>query len=128
MMNRGTDLDAALDAIIDGDSVRRGRHALDDAVPRFRERLEGLGFRPTTVRETEPGPGMRIPTFLIRDDEAIFGYVFLEKFTLEKARRLFGSVERNAKGDWAVILGISSRRVIYACPERAVSYDEEHPD
>ena len=123
-----TALDAALDAIIRGETVRRGRHALGGASERFHARLVANGFRETRVGEVDPGPESRVPAFLVRDDEAIFGYIFEEKFTETRCRRLFGSVERNAKGDWAVMLGISSRRPIYAAPQLAVSYDGDHPD
>ena len=124
----GQELDEALDGIILGTLARRASHDLGTHVERFRERLLALGFQPSRVRELDPGMEARIPAFLIREQQAIFGYVFVEKWTDELFRVAFGSVVRNDKGDWAIVLGKGSRELIYACRERATSFDPDFPE
>ncbi len=124
----GQELDEALDGIILGTLVRRASHVLGAHVERFRERLLTLGFQPHRVRELDPGMEARIPAFLLREEKAIFGYVFVEKWTDELFRVAFGSVARNMKGDWAIVLGKGSKEVIYACAERATSFDPDYPE
>lgn len=119
------ELTRALDAIVLGDGVKRGTHALGGHAERFRERLLAAGFRPLLVGDLAPSAEERIPAFLVRDEIAIFGHVFHEKFTARKSRLIFGSVVRDSKGDWAIQLGSTSRQVIFAAPSRATSHDPD---
>jgi len=118
----------ALDDLILGRGVRRGRHELPRAVePLFLERLAALGFTETTVAGVEIDVGVRVPAWLLRPGVADFGTVFWELFTDRVRRKLFGSEVRNAKGDWEVQVSPSSRRRIWAGLHLAEAYDASRP-
>lgn len=103
---------AALDEIVLGRNVRRLRHELAvdgrDWTPAFLARLAAHGFAEMRVRDVEIEVDERVPAFLVEPGTATFGYVFWEKFTDTKKRKLFGSALRDGKGDWAVILGVGA--------------------
>ncbi len=98
----------AIEDIILGRGVTRGSHRLvwngKPVTGVFIGQLKKHGFKLRSVKETHIEPGQRAPAFLIREDEANFGYVFWEIFTENKKRKLFGSVEKNRLGDWKYIL------------------------
>ena len=71
--------------------------------------------------------GEKVPAFLLRDDMAEFGWVFWEKFREGRARKLFGSVHRNDKGDWAIQLGEGSREPVYVCLAGKTATDPDRP-
>ena len=73
------------------------------------------------------GPGERVPAFLVRDGRADFGWVFWEKSTPERSRKLFGSVVRNAKGDWEIQLGTGSREPVHVQPGGRMATDPDRP-
>jgi hypothetical protein len=54
-----------------------------------------------------------VPAFAIRNSKAYFGWVFIERFTEEKSRKLFGSLARNKKGDWLIQISQKSSELIY---------------
>ena len=115
---------AAIDDLLLGRGVRRGRHALAPGVaPILLERLPALGFVRTTVGRVEIEVGVRVPAWLVRPDLADFGTVFWELFTDRMKRKLFGSEVRNAKGDWEVQIAASSPLAIWAGLHLAESYD-----
>lgn len=119
---------SALDDLILGRGVRRGRHALPAGLePLFLDRLAALGFVPRTVKEVEIEPGIRVPAWLVRPGVADFGTVFWELFTEDVRRKLFGSQVRNAKGDWEVQLSPSSSQTVWAGLHLAESYDVSRP-
>lgn len=118
----------ALDDLILGRGVRRGRHAIPDGLgPCFAARLEALGFVETTVGAVEVAVGVRVPAWLVAAGVADFGWVFWELFTERSRRKLFGSEVRNAKGDWEVQLSPSSPRLIRAGLGLAETYDASRP-
>jgi hypothetical protein len=122
------ELAAALDDLILGRGVARGRHSLrhrDRLVrPEFEERLSANGFRPMTVREAEIRPGERVPAFSIHDETADFGYIRWEIFTPKSRRKLFQSEYRRPDNqEWAVQLNLSSPERVWACPERVETHD-----
>jgi hypothetical protein len=91
---------SAIDDLILGRGVRRGRHELaDDAFELFRARLEELGFLPTTVGATEIDIGVRLAAWYLKKPFVDFGTIFWEIFTPQARRKLFGSEVRNDKGD-----------------------------
>jgi len=122
---------AALEEIVRGRDVRRLRHELQvggmDYTDAFREILVRHGYRPLRVREVEVAADERAPAFLVEPGWATFGHVFWEKFTQTKRRKLFGSVLRDAKGDWAVILGVNSAVEVYVDPARREKVDPDRP-
>lgn len=119
---------AALDDLILGRGVRRGRHKLPPEVfPLFRERLVACGFVPTVVGAVKIEVGVRIPAWLLRPPLADFGTVFWEVFSPEKRRKLFGSAVRNRKGDWDVQLSPGSEQTIWANDALAEGYDASRP-
>jgi hypothetical protein len=122
---------SALRDLAAGRGVRRARHDLrvDDESHRtlFLEALRLEGFEPARVRDVDVEPGMRVPAFLVRGDRADFGWVFWEKFTDRRSRKLFGSVVRNAKGDWEIQLGPGSHERVYARLAGRMKVDSERP-
>ncbi|HTO87705.1 MAG TPA: hypothetical protein VMR54_09300 [Thermoanaerobaculia bacterium] len=124
------ELSAALDDLILGRGVARGRHSLrhkDRPVrAEFEERLRADGFRPMTVREAEIEAGERIPAFYVHGDTADFGYIRWEIFTPRSRRKLFQSEYRRPDNqEWAVQLPLASRERIWACPALKETHDAE---
>lgn len=119
---------AALDDLILGRGVKRGRHELaPEVIPLFRERLAALGFEETTVGAVEIEIGTRVPSWVVRGNVADFGMIFWEIFTEKKRRKLFASTVRNAKGDWDIQLNPQSTEPVYANRSLAESYDASRP-
>jgi hypothetical protein len=79
------------------------------------------------VQNVELRPGERVPAFYIDNGTAYFGWVFWEKFSQLKLRKLFGSVVRNRKSDWAVQISDKRRSVIYANPDLKSEMDIDNP-
>jgi hypothetical protein len=122
------ELAAALDDLILGRGVSRGRHSLihQGRLRRteFEERLRANGFLPMTVREAGIEAGERIPAFYLHGDTADFGYVRWEIFTPRSRRKLFQSEYRRPDNqEWAVQLNLSSRERVWASPERKERHD-----
>jgi hypothetical protein len=122
------ELAAALDDLILGRGVARGRHSmrfLGRIVRKeMEERLAANGFRPMTVREAQIEPGERIPAFYVHGDAADFGYIRWEIFTPRSRRKLFHSEYRRPDNDeWDVQLNLSSLETIWASPERKERHD-----
>ena len=85
--------------IITGKTVRAKHELVLDGRPVVNEFMQALkqnGFLQTTVGSTEVDVGERVPAFFLDNTTAYFGWVFWEKFTNDKARKLWGSVVRNA--------------------------------
>jgi len=114
-----------------GRGVRRGRHSLRlegrDRSALFEEALRLEGFEPVRVRDARVEMGEKAPAFLVNEGSADFGWVFWEKFSQGRARKLFGSTVRNAKGDWEIQLGEGSRRRIHVCLGAKTVVDPERP-
>ncbi len=113
----------AIDEIISGRNVKRFVHDLHldgrNLARLFAERLLNAGFVESTVGEVDIGFDERVAAFVVRDSKAYFGWVFKERFTEKKHRKLFGSVARNTKGDWAIQIPSNSREKIFVrCSER----------
>ncbi len=118
----------AIDDLILGRGVRRGRHPLPAPLqPLFLARLAANGFSPAPVAEIDVAVGVRVPAWVVTGEVADFGTVFWEIFTETKRRKLFGSEARNAKGDWDVLLPAGSPRPVWAAPGLAESYDASRP-
>lgn len=104
--------------IVEGKVVKRARHDLHwgarDVSLEFVDVLTEHGYLPTTVAAVPVQPGERVPAFYLENATAFFGWVFWEKFTQLRLRKLFGSVVRNAKGDWAIQISDKRNMVIYA--------------
>jgi hypothetical protein len=111
--------------------VKRGRHELtmdgQDVSDLFLEALRLEGFEPTRVRDVDVAVGERVPAFLLREGRADFGWVFWEKFTPDRSRKLFGSVVRNQKGDWEIQLGAGSRERVYVRHAGRMKTDMDRP-
>src|SRR5262252_898017 len=122
------ELQAALDDLILGQGVARGRHDLAlrgrGVRTEFEERLRANGFLPTTVRDVEIEAGEKVPAFHLDGDAADFGYVRWEIFTPRSRRKLFASERRRTDNqEWAVQLNLASPEAIWACPERREKHD-----
>ena len=123
-------LDDALDDLILGRGVARGRHRLfldgKDVTADFLARLEANGFRPVTVREAPIEEGERIPAFCVRGDVADFGYIRWEVFTPRSRRKLFASERRDPGNDeWAVQINLGSAEKVWADERRKERHDVE---
>lgn len=131
MAHSQADLVAAFRDLAAGRGVRRGRHSLEvdgrDCSALFRMALEREGFRLTTVREVAVATGERAPAFLVRDSIADFGWVFWEKFSDTRERKLFGSAVRNRRGDWAIQLGTGSREPLWVNLAARSAVDPNRP-
>lgn len=117
--------------IITGTGVKRSKHELEldgvSVVEAFLKELEKHGYTPTTVANVGIQPGERVPAFYIEDRTAYFGWVFWEKFTSVKLRKLWGSVVRNEKGDWAIQISPTKRTTIYANENLKFEIDIDRP-
>ena len=123
---------AALDDLILGRGVKRGRHTLtDDSLAAFRERLSALGFAEMTVGEIDIPVGTRVPAWLVRPPVADFGIVFWEVFTERAKRKLFGSQVRLTTGphagDWEIQLYPTHTEKVWANLALAETYDASRP-
>ncbi len=131
MMSTYAGLPEALSDIVTGIGATRSKHALvldgNPVVDEFIRCLEENGFVRTTVGEVEVEIGQRVPAFFIEDTTAWFGWVFWEKFTETKARKLWGSVVRNAKGDWTIQIPPTKPTPIYANRDGRIEMDADRP-
>ena len=116
-MNSLTDIAEAFDEIISGRFVKRYVHKLivdgSDLTGLFVERAERAGFVGTTVGNVDVGFDERIAAFASRSSTAYFGWVFIERFTTTRSRKLFGSEVQNKKGDWAIQVPSNSKENVY---------------
>jgi hypothetical protein len=124
------DLSSALDDLILGRGVARGRHSmrLRGRIVRseLEERLAANGFRPMTVAETRIEPGERVPAFYLHEDTADFGYIRWEIFTPRTRRKLFASEYRRPDNDeWAVQLNLASKEKVWGNPALKEKHDVE---
>ena len=117
--------------IIDGKTVKRSKHELIfagiDVSNVFIEELDKKDYRPADVAGIQCEQGKRVPAFIIEDSNAYFGWVFWEKFSERRIRKLFGSVVKNEKGDWAIQVPDGSRRTVYANTALTIEMDIDHP-
>jgi hypothetical protein len=125
------DLHAVFAEIIAGKTVKRSVHELRwgtrDVTLEFVNALETSGYRAATVAKTPVLPGERVPAFYIEEGTAYFGWVFWEKFSTLRLRKLFGSVARNGKGDWKVQIPEKRGSVLYANPSEKGEMDIDNP-
>lgn len=124
------ELAEALDDLILGRGVARGRHSLRhqgrDVSAEFQERLAANGFRPMTVREAPIEAGERIPAFHLHDELADFGWIRWEIFTPRSRRKLFASEHRRSDNqEWAVQIPLASPVAVWADPGRNERHDVE---
>ena len=126
-----TALTEALGEIIEGIHVKRSRHELrwegESVAALFCQELERRGFSPTSVAAARVLPGQRAPAFYIQGETAYFGWVFWEKFSASRTRKLFGSVVRNAKGDWLVQISQRQPARIYVRHSGTIAMDIDRP-
>ncbi|RMH65213.1 MAG: hypothetical protein D6677_03025 [Calditrichaeota bacterium] len=124
-------LSDVFDDIILGRGVKRSVHDLiwrgRNRTALFAERLQAHGFMPIALKDAEVPPGIRIPGFLLEETgTAWFGYLFREFFTETRQRKIWGSVKRNEKGDWALILPGNSQHVVYLNTRQQQEIDIYH--
>jgi len=122
------ELSDALDDLILGRGVARGRHSLThqgkDVTAEFTERLSANGFHPMTVREAPIEAGEKVPAFLLHDGIADFGWIRWEIFTPRSRRKLFASEYRRPDNqEWAVQLNLASPETVWANPEAREKHD-----
>ncbi len=119
---------AAIDDLILGRGVRRGRHEIPLPLAALvRERLSACGFVETRVADVRIEVGVRVPAWLFRPPILDFGTVFWEVFTETKRRKLFGSEVRNRKGDWEIQIASSAPETFWAGLSFAERYDASRP-
>ncbi len=130
-MKTNDELLEALSDIVHGRSVKRAKHELmfeeNDVTKSFIETLIGHHYLPSTVDRITIQPGERVPAFVIEKNTAYFGWVFWEKFTQLRLRKLFGTVVRNAKGDWLIQLPSNSAKIVYADTSQIFEMDIDRP-
>jgi hypothetical protein len=117
--------------IIDGKNVKRSKHELIfggiDVSNVFIEEMDKKNYVPTKVGEVVCKQGQRVPAFYIEESFAYFGWVFWEKFTELRLRKLFGSVVKNEKGDWIIQISPGSQKTIYANAGQQCEMDIDRP-
>jgi hypothetical protein len=122
--------EALLD-IIEGRLVKRAKHDLQwdlrDFSAEFITVLHERGYVPTTVEEVQVQPGRRVPAFYLDSGTAYFGWIFWEKFSERKLRKLFGSVVRDNRGDWAIQIPPARKTTVYANAALASDMDIDSP-
>ena len=122
------ELETALDDLILGRGVARGRHSLRHSGRLVRaemeERLRQNGFREMTVREAPIEAGERIPAFSLHDATADFGYIRWEIFTPKSRRKLYASEHRRPDNqEWALQINLGSTEKVWANPDRKERHD-----
>jgi hypothetical protein len=122
------ELAGALDDLILGRGVARGRHSIlfkgRPVQEELEERLAANGFRKMTVRDADIAAGERVPAFYLHDDLADFGSVRWEIFTPRSRRKLFASEYRRPDNDeWAVQLNLASTEQVWANPALQERHD-----
>jgi hypothetical protein len=124
------ELSSALDDLILGRGVARGRHSLThqgrDVSAEFFERLRANGFRETTVREAPIEAGEKIPAFVLDTAKGLvdFGWIRWEIFTPRSRRKLFASEYRRPDNqEWAVQINLGSTQPVWADASRKVRHD-----
>lgn len=126
-----TQLTVAFEEIIEGRNVKRSSHSLlwegTDYTDPFIRILIRKGYHPVCVRDVPVAPGERIPAFLVEHSIALFGWIFWEKFSDQRMRKLFGSVVRNTRGDWAVQIPEKKTMIVYANTAELSEMDIDHP-
>ena len=117
--------------IIDGKNVKRSKHELlfsgIDVSNIFIDELDKKSYLPTTVGDVLCDAGYRVPAFFIEETQAYFGWVFWEKFTETRLRKLFGSVVRNEKGDWSIQIPAGSHKIVFANSALKIEMDIDRP-
>ena len=134
MKNRQKDFDAlseVFDDIILGRGIKRTVHELRyegrDYRQLFLRRLEANGFRERALRDVAVETGWRIPGFwLDGEGRAWFGHLFWEVFSYARKRKIWGSVKRNRKGDWQIILPGNSGQKVFLNPGLKQEVDIYH--
>jgi len=121
-------LSDALDDLILGRGVARGRHSLTHqgrpVRAEFEERLRENGFAPSTVRAAEIEAGEKVPAFYLHGDTADFGYIRWEIFTPRSRRKLFASEYRRPDNqEWGIQLNLASPEKVWASPSRRERHD-----
>jgi len=131
MLSSNGHLKEVLADIIDGKIVKRAKHELmwesREVSLEFIDLLLEHGYKAATVALLDVQPGERVPAFYLDRGVAYFGWVFWEKFTQLKLRKLFGSVIRDAYGDWAIQISAKRNTVIYANVNLKAEMDIENP-
>ena len=122
------ELASALDDLILGRGVARGRHALEykgrPVRAEFEERLAANGFAPTLVRDSAIVAGERVPAFHFDGDAVDFGWIRWEIFTPRSRRKLFASERRRTDNqERAVQIAPGSPEPVWACPARSEKHD-----
>ena len=130
----GEDLDLLKQAfadIIEGRVVKRSLHHLGmpgvELTDLFVHVLKEKGYLATPLHEIDVQPGERVPAFYIDGDTAYFGWVFWEKFSDRKMRKLYGSVVRNARGDWAIQISGNRTTPVYVNMKLRGEMDIDNP-
>lgn len=80
-----------------------------------------------TVASIDVEPGHRVPAFYVENTVAYFGWVFWEKFWENRMRKLWGSVVRNARGDWKIQITPQKETTIYANASVRYEMDLDRP-
>ena len=127
--DRGEVVDALRD--LARGAVHRSRHGLvvdgEDYTAVFEDVLRREGYAPARLNALTVPRGVRFPAFVLREGSAFFGHVFREKFTDSEDRLLFGSVVRDWRGDWEVLLTRRSTEVVWVNLGEGSPFDDERP-
>jgi hypothetical protein len=84
----------------------------------FVDRLRMFQYRPMSLKSVKVEMGKRIPAFYLKEDYAIFGYVFQSARSKAKMQTVFGSVEKDEKCRSKYILNGNQETVVFINPGR----------
>jgi hypothetical protein len=108
----------ALREIIDGKTVERSKHELAvggiDISNVFIEEMDKKNYLPAVVGDVTCSEGKSVPAFYIEERQAYFGWVYWERLTEGRPRKLFGSVVRTEKGERSIQIPDGNKKIVYA--------------
>ena len=126
-----SELRQALRDISEGKIVKRSKHELvykgRNVTSEFIDELSSAHYHPVKVGDVAIQPGQRVPAFYIDAATAYFGWIFWEKFTQLRFRKLFGTVVRNSKGDWLIQIPANSTKTVYSQTDNILEMDIDRP-
>lgn len=105
------------DDFILGKNIKRTKHhLLYDGylmLKPFIDRLCTYKYQPVQLKSIQVEMGKRIPAFYLKEDYAIFGYVFLATDSGDNTQTIFGSAERDEKGQSKYIVRGTQDTIVF---------------
>ena len=91
-------------------NLRYGKYLMSEP---FVDRLRMFQFQPLQLKSIKVEIGKRIPAFYLKDEYAIFGYVFLNTGSGDHMRVIFGSASKNEIGQSKYIIDGKQDTIVF---------------